>query len=119
MEEGFQRKPGRDDRDPGCRWYNWGRHSGSPDGEDIPEDSWRKDSSRTWRSHGLCGPGPEHGRSTSIGRGRDSEGHMSLHARNIAAMAGAQGDLIDLVADKMVSERKIRLDRARELLLET
>src|SRR5467141_797917 len=46
------------------------------------------------------------------------KGHMSLHARNIAAMAGAQGDLIDLVADKMVSERKIRLDRAREILLE-
>jgi hydroxymethylglutaryl-CoA reductase len=46
------------------------------------------------------------------------KGHMSLHARNIAAMAGAQGDLIDLVADKMVAERKIRLDRARELLLE-
>ncbi|HWY28030.1 MAG TPA: hydroxymethylglutaryl-CoA reductase, degradative [Candidatus Sulfotelmatobacter sp.] len=47
------------------------------------------------------------------------KGHMSLHARNIAAMAGAQGDLIDLVAGKMVSERKIRLDRAREILLET
>src|SRR5881296_3352365 len=47
------------------------------------------------------------------------KGHMSLHARNIATMAGAQGDLIDLVADKMVAERKIRLDRARELLLET
>jgi len=46
------------------------------------------------------------------------KGHMSLHARNIAAMAGAQGDLIDLVADKMVAERKIRLDRAREVLLE-
>jgi hydroxymethylglutaryl-CoA reductase len=46
------------------------------------------------------------------------KGHMSLHARNIAAMAGAQGDLIELVADKMVVERKIRLDRARELLLE-
>jgi len=46
------------------------------------------------------------------------KGHMSLHARNIAAMAGAQGDLIDSVADKMVAERKIRLDRAREILLE-
>jgi hydroxymethylglutaryl-CoA reductase len=46
------------------------------------------------------------------------KGHMSLHARNIAAMAGAQGDLIDRVADKMVAERKIRLDRARELLLD-
>src|SRR5467141_446120 len=46
------------------------------------------------------------------------KGHMSLHARNIAAMAGAKGELIDLVADKMVAERKIRLDRARELLLD-
>src|SRR5881396_1984555 len=46
------------------------------------------------------------------------KGHMSLHARNIAAMAGAQGDLIDMVADKMVAERKIRLDRARELLFD-
>jgi hypothetical protein len=33
-------------------------------------------------------------------------------------MAGAQGDLIDLVADKMVAERKIRLDTAREILLD-
>jgi hydroxymethylglutaryl-CoA reductase len=46
------------------------------------------------------------------------KGHMSLHARNIAAMAGAQGDMIDLVAEKMVAERKVRLDRARELLLD-
>src|SRR5436309_4455047 len=46
------------------------------------------------------------------------KGHMSLHARNIAAMAGAQGDLIELVAEQMVAERKIRLDRARELLLD-
>ena len=45
-------------------------------------------------------------------------GHMSLHARNIAIMAGAAGDLIDLVAEKMVKERKIRMDRARELLEE-
>jgi len=43
-------------------------------------------------------------------------GHMSLHARNIAVAAGATGDLIDLVAEKMVHERKIRMDRAKELL---
>jgi hydroxymethylglutaryl-CoA reductase len=46
------------------------------------------------------------------------KGHMSLHARNIAAMAGAQSDLIDLVAEKMVAEHKVRLDRARELVEE-
>jgi hydroxymethylglutaryl-CoA reductase len=43
-------------------------------------------------------------------------GHMSLHARNIAVAAGATGELIDLVAEKMVQERKIRMDRAKELL---
>ncbi len=46
------------------------------------------------------------------------KGHMSLHARNIAAMAGAQGELIDSVAEKMVQERRIRLDRAREIVTE-
>jgi len=43
-------------------------------------------------------------------------GHMSLHAKNIAIAAGATGDLIELVAEKMVQERKIRMDRAKELL---
>ncbi len=45
-------------------------------------------------------------------------GHMSLHARNIAIMAGAQCELIDLVAEKMAAERKVRLDRAKELVSE-
>jgi len=43
-------------------------------------------------------------------------GHMSLHARNIAIAAGATDELIDLVAEKMVKERKIRMDRAKELM---
>ncbi len=43
-------------------------------------------------------------------------GHMSLHARNIAISAGATGDLIDKVAAQMVAERKVRVDRAKELL---
>ncbi len=45
-------------------------------------------------------------------------GHMSLHARNIAISAGATGELIDLVAERMVQERKIRIDRAKEILEE-
>jgi hydroxymethylglutaryl-CoA reductase len=44
------------------------------------------------------------------------QGHMSLHARNIAAMAGAEGEMIDQVAAAMVSEKKVRLDRAKELV---
>jgi hydroxymethylglutaryl-CoA reductase len=43
-------------------------------------------------------------------------GHMSLHARNIAVAAGATDKLIDLVAEKMVEERKVRMDRAKELI---
>jgi len=45
-------------------------------------------------------------------------GHMRLHARNLAATAGATGDLIEKIAEKMVEERKIRIDRAKELLAE-
>jgi len=45
-------------------------------------------------------------------------GHMSLHARNIAVMAGAQGEMVNQVAEKMVQEQKVRLDRARELVAE-
>ncbi|UCG36425.1 MAG: hydroxymethylglutaryl-CoA reductase, degradative [Candidatus Bathyarchaeota archaeon] len=43
-------------------------------------------------------------------------GHMRLHARNIAIAAGATGKFIDVVSNKMVEERKIRMDRAKEIL---
>jgi hydroxymethylglutaryl-CoA reductase len=45
-------------------------------------------------------------------------GHMKLHSRNVAISAGATGELIDLVAQKMVEERKVRFDRAKELVEE-
>ncbi|MCS6770050.1 MAG: hydroxymethylglutaryl-CoA reductase, degradative [Candidatus Caldarchaeum sp.] len=45
-------------------------------------------------------------------------GHMSLHAKNIAVMAGAVGDEIDMVAESMVREKTIRVDRAEEILSE-
>lgn len=43
-------------------------------------------------------------------------GHMRLHAKNFAIAAGATGKLVDLVVEKMIEERKIRLDRAKELV---
>ncbi|MEM3138811.1 MAG: hydroxymethylglutaryl-CoA reductase, degradative [Archaeoglobaceae archaeon] len=43
-------------------------------------------------------------------------GHMELHARNIAIMAGAKGSEIDEVAEIMVKEGKIRMDFAKEIL---
>jgi len=45
-------------------------------------------------------------------------GHMRLHARNLAVSAGASGELVDLVAQKLIAERKIRYDRAKEVLAE-
>ncbi len=45
-------------------------------------------------------------------------GHMKLHARNVAVSAGAEGELVDLVAQKMIAEKKIRFDRAKELVLD-
>ena len=43
-------------------------------------------------------------------------GHMSLHARNIAATVGATGEEVDQVAAILVKERKVRMDRAKEVL---
>ncbi|MDP3104616.1 MAG: hydroxymethylglutaryl-CoA reductase, degradative [Candidatus Methanoperedens sp.] len=43
-------------------------------------------------------------------------GHMGLHSRNVAIQAGATGELVDKIAEIMVKERKVRADRAKELL---
>ena len=43
-------------------------------------------------------------------------GHMELHARNYAASAGARPEEVDKVVAQMVREKKIRLDRAKELV---
>ena len=43
-------------------------------------------------------------------------GHMALHARNIAIMAGVAEGMVDMVADQMVREKAIRVDRAKEIL---
>ncbi len=46
------------------------------------------------------------------------QGHMRLHAKNIAVTAGASGDEIDEVARRMVDEDAVRTDRAEEILEE-
>ena len=45
-------------------------------------------------------------------------GHMKLHSRNVAVSAGATGELVDLVAERMIQEKRIRFDRAKELVAE-
>ncbi|MBN2013993.1 MAG: hydroxymethylglutaryl-CoA reductase, degradative [Candidatus Altiarchaeota archaeon] len=43
-------------------------------------------------------------------------GHMALHAKNVAMMAGARDDEIEGIAEKLIEEKNIRVDRAAELL---
>lgn len=43
-------------------------------------------------------------------------GHMKLHAHNIAVLAGAQGKEIGAVAEKMIAEKTVRADKAKEIL---
>jgi hydroxymethylglutaryl-CoA reductase len=43
-------------------------------------------------------------------------GHMVLHARQLAAAAGAEGDMVERVAKQTVAEKTIRLERAQELV---
>lgn len=45
-------------------------------------------------------------------------GHMSLHARQVAIAAGAQGEMIARLAEQLVSEKTVRIDRAEEILRE-
>ncbi len=43
-------------------------------------------------------------------------GHMSLHARQVAIAAGAQGELIERLAQRLVAEKTVRVDRAEAIL---
>ena len=46
------------------------------------------------------------------------KGHMKLHAKNIAIIAGAEGKLIDLVEERMIRENDIRVSTAARILKE-
>lgn len=43
-------------------------------------------------------------------------GHMTLHARQVAISAGATGEQVQQVADRMVREKAVRIDRAGHIL---
>jgi hydroxymethylglutaryl-CoA reductase len=43
-------------------------------------------------------------------------GHMRLHARNIAVMAGAKGELVKAVATRIANENNVNLLRAKEIV---
>lgn len=43
-------------------------------------------------------------------------GHMSLHARNLATVAGAKGEALESIVVQMIKEKNVRLEYAQELL---
>ncbi|MDT8898505.1 hydroxymethylglutaryl-CoA reductase, degradative [Thermanaerothrix sp. 4228-RoL] len=45
-------------------------------------------------------------------------GHMALHARQVAIAAGATGEEIERLAEQLVRENTVRIDRAEEILRE-
>jgi hydroxymethylglutaryl-CoA reductase len=44
------------------------------------------------------------------------KGHMSLHARNVACFAGADGELAVKVAEQMEQEGRVSFDRAKQII---
>jgi hydroxymethylglutaryl-CoA reductase len=45
-------------------------------------------------------------------------GHMSLHARQVAITAGAEGEEISKLAAQLAHEKNVRVERAQEILAE-
>lgn len=43
------------------------------------------------------------------------KGHMALHARSVAATAGATGELANIIAREMVKQKDIKVEKAKEL----
>jgi len=43
-------------------------------------------------------------------------GHMTLHARSVAIAAGAQGEQVELVAEKIRTRGQITLEAAQQVL---
>jgi hydroxymethylglutaryl-CoA reductase len=43
---------------------------------------------------------------------------MELHARNLAASAGARSDEVDRVVERLLADHQIRFDRAKAILEE-
>lgn len=44
------------------------------------------------------------------------KGHMALHARNVASVAGAKGELLDRLVEIMVREEMVNVEYAKELM---
>lgn len=45
-------------------------------------------------------------------------GHMALHSRSVAIAAGATGDMINVISQKLIEHKDIRIGKAKELVEE-
>ncbi|TRM11215.1 hydroxymethylglutaryl-CoA reductase, degradative [Lentibacillus cibarius] len=46
------------------------------------------------------------------------KGHMALHSRSVAIAAGATGEMIDVISQRLIEEKEIRVGKAKELVEE-
>lgn len=44
------------------------------------------------------------------------KGHMALHSRSVALVAGATGDMVDIIAKQMIEANDIRVGKAKQLV---
>ena len=46
------------------------------------------------------------------------KGHMALHSRTVALAAGATGEMVDMIAEKLIEKKEIRVGYAKKLMKE-
>lgn len=46
------------------------------------------------------------------------KGHMALHSRSVAMAAGATGEMVDMIAEKLIEQKEIRVGYAKKLMEE-
>src|SRR5699024_12860912 len=46
------------------------------------------------------------------------KGHMVLHSRSVAMAAGATGEMVDMIAEKLIEMKEIRVGYAKKLMEE-
>src|SRR5690625_3959006 len=46
------------------------------------------------------------------------KGHMALHSRSVAMAAGATGEMVDMIAEKLIEMKEIRVGYAKKLMKE-
>jgi hydroxymethylglutaryl-CoA reductase len=111
-----RRRPGGLHRDAHGRGSGGRRHQDPPRRQGGSEDAGGQTASELAQIIAAVGLAPEHGRHQGLATEGIQRGHMSLHARNLAATAGAKGEVLERIVKQMVAEKNVRLEYAQELM---